>query len=245
MSVSPSQDSMILLLKQVQVKDKEIFDLTQMLSEFPAEIQELEESFEAEKAKWKSLSEEAKQLQVKQKDLETELGSQEGQVTKYDAQLTQVKTNKEYSALQLEINSLKAGISMVEEKIIGIMDQVEQKKAEAKVEEVRLKKEEAALAERKQEVEKRRKEALDRINALSSERKEILTHVDKKVAGNYEAILKKRDGLALAPMTDESCGVCQMAIRPQVQNDVRLARQMVTCENCGRILYSEEEAPSS
>lgn len=228
----------ISVLKQAQVLDKEIYDLNSLVESVPREIKALNDEFNKQKATLDSVSQELRAIQVRQKELDNDLKTREGSIAKLDAQLGQVKTNKEYAALQQEIKSLKADVSMVEEKILLIYDEVDANQAKVGVEKERLKKEETEIAKRKKELEDKKTAAAQRAKELGNQRAEILKQIDREVVTQYENIVKHKQGLALSPLQDENCGVCQMTIRPQVQNEVRAGDRMVFCESCGRILYS-------
>jgi len=64
--------------------------------------------------------------------------------------------------------------------------------------------------------------------------------VSEKDAATYERVLASREGLALVPLVNDSCGGCHMVQPPQVVNEVSLKATLVTCENCNRILYVDE-----
>ena len=65
----------------------------------------------------------ALQLQMKQK--EGELQTREDQIKKLNTQLMQLKTNREYTAMQHEIDTLKADNSLMEEAIIAVLDGID------------------------------------------------------------------------------------------------------------------------
>lgn len=58
---------------------------------------------------------------------------------------------------------------------------------------------------------------------------------------------RSKDGIAVAEVVNGSCSACFMSLRPQMQLEVKRGDQIITCENCARILYmspkeSESEA---
>ena len=229
----------IAVLKQAQVLDKEIYDLNALVENIPREIKALDDEFNKQKAILDHFGQELRAIQLRQKELDNDLKAREGNVSKLDAQLAQVKTNKEYAALQQEIKSLKADISLVEEKIILIYDEIDTHQAKVNIEKERLKKEDAEINKKKKELEDKKVVASQRAKDLRSQRVEVLKQVDREVVAQYENIVRHKQGLALSPLQDENCGVCQMTIRPQIQNEVKLGDRMVFCESCGRILYAE------
>ena len=46
-----------------------------------------------------------------------------------------------------------------------------------------------------------------------------------------------RDGVAVAEARNRSCSACFMALRPQMMAEIRRGEDVITCDNCGRILY--------
>ena len=64
--------------------------------------------------------------------------------------------------------------------------------------------------------------------------------MDKKVLAHYERVLANRDGLALAAVKNNACQGCFRILPPQVINEVKKKEDLIFCDNCARILYSEE-----
>jgi predicted nucleic acid-binding Zn-ribbon protein len=52
-------------------------------------------------------------------------------------------------------------------------------------------------------------------------------------------VRKNRGKTAIAKIDGEFCGECNMKLRPQVINEARLKENVVICESCQRILYTE------
>lgn len=227
------------LLKKAQLLDSQIYTAEVRLEEIPLEKHRIEESFESEKAHLHHLEEVLKKLQMKQKEKELELNQKEANVKKLDGQLSQVKTNREYSALQQEIASLKADNSILEEDIIKIMDEVEAAQVELKKERERLKEVEKTLAQQKSDWDKEDQKSREIIAKLKSERDEAVKDVEPDVKELYETLIKKKSGLALVPIKGENCGACQLRLRPQLINEVQLGEKITVCESCSRILYIE------
>jgi predicted nucleic acid-binding Zn-ribbon protein len=46
-----------------------------------------------------------------------------------------------------------------------------------------------------------------------------------------------RDGIAVAEARNNSCSACHMRQRPQVMTEIRRGAEIITCDNCARILY--------
>lgn len=227
------------ILKKVQEIDREIYRVRQELAQIPEAVQELTRQFEAEKTQLTQLENEVKNVQLRQKQKEGELSEKESLIRKYDTQLSQVKTNKEYSALQQEIASLKADGSLLEDQILGVFDEIERAQKKVKEERERLTSVEKNLKEKKAELEGRAETLKKNLLGLSERRLGAVNQTDPEIRGFYDKIVEKKEGLALVPVEGEACGGCRMEIRPQLLNELKLKENLVICENCSRILYTD------
>jgi len=227
------------VLRQCQGRDVEIFILTEQLNEIPKKIAVLESQFEAEKADLTNLEEQLKNTKVKLKSKEMDLKAKEDQIKKFEGQLMQIKTNKEYASLQGEIALLKKGCSEIEEVVIVSLDEIAEIEQRIAEEKKRLEGKRAQLESEKRTFEALEKENRSKIDTLTSERNGLLAPLEKQVRTLYEKIVTKRQGNALAKIEGEQCSGCGMRIRPQIINEVRMCDQVVVCDNCMRILYTE------
>lgn len=229
------------ILKRAQTLDREIYLGGRESQEIPELKEKLKQEFESHKEHLKQLEGDFRKLQMKQKEKDGELQQKEANVKKLDGQLGAVKTNKEYAALQQEIASLKADGSLLEEEIIKVMDQVEAAELEMKKEKDRLKTIEKDFQAREGELDQRLKAITDKVEGLKKERETITQQVAPDVRGLYDLIIQKKQGVALAKISNDICGACQLQLRPQLINEVRMYQALVVCENCSRILYTEEQ----
>lgn len=227
-------------LIELQKLDTQIYKFNRTKEEIPILIKNLEEDF---KKKTESLKEEEnslKSLLVKQKDKENELASKEETIKKCQTQLYQIKTNKEYAAMQHEIGGYEADKSALEDEIIAILDEVEAKKKSIEDHKTKLKEEEKKLNAEKDKVNSELKEIEQQLNSLNTQRSELASKIDKKMLSKYERILKGKDGLAMVSVREDACGGCHLNLPPQVINEIRMKTDLVFCESCARILYIEE-----
>ena len=81
----------------------------------------------------------------------------------------------------------------------------------------------------------------DRVKVLESQRKQLLPGVDRVLLTRYEKVLAHKDGLGIAPITDNSCGGCHMNVPPQTINAIKMHDQLIECEICQRIMYLEDD----
>jgi predicted nucleic acid-binding Zn-ribbon protein len=175
-----------------------------------------------------------KDQRAKEKDLEVVQTKR----AKNEARLYEVKTNKEYSAVLIEIEEIKQEKARMEEEVLVLMEAQERLTGDIRDAEVRLKQresqghtEEAALKEQLRVIE------ID-LAAARSERKELTGKLPLNILSDYDRILRARGGLALVPVAKPSfCGACRMTITPQRLQELRAQSSLIPCESCGRYLY--------
>ncbi|MBN2452825.1 MAG: hypothetical protein JXB40_01000 [Candidatus Omnitrophica bacterium] len=228
------------LLIELQGFDTRLLKIKDELTSIPERIGAIDQSLKEKGASLKKHEDNLKALQLKRKEKEVELQTKEETIKKYTSQMHQVKTNKEYSALQDEINRVKADNSLIEEDILKIFDQIDGVNAEVAGEKELLKKEDAVAAGEKKKLDADAVRIKGDADKLKIERDGLAAKIDKAILAKYERILKNRGGLAVAPIVDESCQGCFSRMPAQVINEVKMKNAIVCCESCTRILYVEE-----
>ena len=227
----------IKILVELQKIDADIYRSKKELESQPTLKKKIETDFDRKKALLKAAEEELKTAQLKQKEKEGDLQSKEEKIKKLQSQLYQLKSNKEYTAMEMQIKGLKADNSVLEEEILKLLDVVDLVKAKVAKEKEHLAGEERQM---KEELAKLSQQAL-RINSevasQEEKRKAFSPNVEAKLISQYERILKGREGLALAPVRNNSCGGCHMELPPQRVNEIQIAEKLIVCESCARILY--------
>lgn len=235
-------EEQISLLIKLQALDTQLHRLRREREAKPKLIEELEVRRDQEQIAVKGLEERLKVLQVKRKEKEIDLQEKEENVKKLELQLYQIKTNKEYQAMQHEIEGLKADNSRLEDEILLMMEEADNLGKELTKEKELYAEAERRLAEDKKKIEQDIVNIENEMTNLDSQRKELVGAVDKDVLSKYEKILVNRDGLALVPVKSHACQGCFINLPPQVINEIRMKDKIIICENCARILYIENEA---
>lgn len=232
--------SQIQSLVQLQTIDSEIYALKNEKEAKPQAIKALEASFEEKKQRLASFEKNSLDLQKQKKEKDLELASKEEGIKKLQTQLYSLKTNKEYQTMLGEIQHAKADASVIEDKILGLFDQMDKVKNDVEQEKLKLKEEEKMFNDEKQRVEIRLKEIDERLGQLEVQRKQITPAIDPNILSSYERILTNRDGLAIVNVKNNSCQGCNLLVPHQVINLIKMYDRIVTCEVCNRILYIDE-----
>ncbi|MCP4649372.1 MAG: hypothetical protein GY853_04725 [PVC group bacterium] len=226
-------------LIRLQEIDSQIFKLKSELESDPQKIAALESDFQSASESLTHLEGELKQFQLKRKEKELDLDSKEQNIAKQKTQLFQVKSNKEYNALQLEINKVKADNSLLEEEIIGILEQVEKAQQAVAKEKENVAVKDQEFKNQKKEIEIAMTELKQQIDGLKVKRDIIQKEgITPEVLELYTRIIAHTGELAVVPVVTDVCQGCFRTVRVQIVNELHLGK-LVTCENCARILYVE------
>jgi hypothetical protein len=224
-------------LIKLQDVDSEINAVSSLLEAIPAQIEAIDRNIKATAEILTQAKEKLAANQKKRRDLEGDVKSFKEQIAKFKRQLNDVKTNKEYTALLKEIDEARHKADKIEEDILNEMIAADDIEKDIKAANAKKAEEESRLHKDKDAIFAGQKELEARKSRLLKERDALLPQVPPDKLKLYLQISKRMKGLAMSPVTDDFCSVCQMRVRPQILNDLMEMRQIIVCEACGRILY--------
>ena len=224
-------------LVELQRLDSEIVEVEAAAAAIPGVIRRIEEQLIKAKAALDAVTAETDRMTKLRRQQERELEEVTDQLKKRQSRLFEIKTNQEYSAVLKEIEGLKHKVSVLEEAILVLLDQIEVELKARAEEEQRVRSSEAEALRDTQRKEAELRQLRGRLTELQGARKSRSNNVESSLLQQYLRLLKSRAGLAVAPARDGSCEGCHVALTPQLYNEVRRNEEILTCERCGRILY--------
>lgn len=175
-----------------------------------------------------------KDQRAREKDLEVVQAKR----SKNEARLYEVKTNKEYSAVLIEIEDIKQEKAKMEEEILVLMEAQERLTGDIREAEARFKQREAEGRGQEATAKEQLRTVEAELAGVRTERKELAGQLPGPILGDYDRILRARGGVALVPVTKPNfCGACRMTITPQRLQELRAQASLIPCESCGRYLY--------
>jgi predicted nucleic acid-binding Zn-ribbon protein len=178
-----------------------------------------------------------KHIESERKNLELEVEGKKALIVKYANQQLQTRKNEEYRALTNEIDTCKRAIFTIEDQEIALMEQAEAAHktalaANRAADEARKLMDEqvAQLGQREMNLQKE-------LEKLQLNRSELAAAVDEIVCGRYERLLRNKGENVVVGVQHGVCGGCHMKLPPQLLVACRSGKELVTCINCGRIIY--------
>ena len=230
-------------LYELQTIHTKIDKIRQVRGELPMEVADLEDDVEGLETRIQKIKNELDDLEddiVTRKNL---IRDAQANIKKYEAQLNEVKNNREYDAITKEIEIQGLDIQVSEKKIKEFGYEITTKtqifeKAQADLEGRRadLDAKKAELGTITAETEKEENELLAEADKASESIEERLLTAYNRLRGNA------KNGLAVVTIQRDSCSGCFNQIPPQRQSDIRQRKKIIVCEHCGRILVDEQMA---
>ncbi len=235
-------DKTLFSVIRLQNIDSRIFELNKAFATIPARIEIIDSAVsEVEKRKHDSQNALEENTKARHK-FELDIKALQEKESKFKSQLFQLKTNKEYEAMQDEIRNVSAGISALEEKIIMNMEEEDAliKSRDEATEEFEKRK---TLGLNEKEDLQAEKNALDEdLVKAKKEREEALVGMDSAILSQYNRIMAHvQDGQAVVTIDGVICTGCQKTMPAHYAAVVRKNQQILTCDGCSRILYQVED----
>ena len=169
--------------------------------------------------------------------LEKDVAVQQGRLSKFRETAMAVKTNQEYHAVQHEIAFAQTEIKKIEDTTLERMLEADDLTAALKTAEAQLSAEQKAVDADRKAVAAAHGEMEAALEKITAERATLVSELDKQVLATFEAVSKKRNGVAVSEARGGVCTICHVRLRPQVFNTVLRNDSILQCDHCNRILY--------
>ena len=225
------------LAVRLQEIDNRLGDLAREIATLPKHIAEIEKKLGSHERKLEADRAALAANQKERRQCETEIQTQEQKISKLKDQMLQAKTNEQYRAFQHEIEFCQKEIRRFEDRILELMTESEPLDKNVKAAEAALKLEKAQVDIEKQQARERTAADERAAQELQTERASIVANMSRPVYDRYERTRKARRGVAIAEVIDGRCNVCNLTLRLQFFQDVKHSGEVMSCENCQRILY--------
>ena len=235
-----SVENQLECLVKLQGLDIAISQLMREKEAIPQEIQALEQRYSQEASHLEAAKAELEDLQKKRRSEERELESQAQEMKKRQGRLLEVKTNKEYSAILHEIETLKEKQSTLEDEILEVLETIDHRTQQVGTQKERLAQEREACEQQKKAGEEKLAQIETRLTHLLEDRSKRISHIDRTLIQTYMRIYENRQGLAVVSVKDGFCSGCFVALTPQSYQEAKRNDRIITCANCNRILYWKE-----
>ena len=231
-------------LIRLQEVDATADDARRRIADAPTRIAALDARLDEARAAVEGAKQALADNQTTRRTLEKDCAIVQQRVAKYKDQLMEVKTNREYHAIQHEIETFTGEVQKFEEQILERMMEHDELTAALKAAEAALAGDIKALGEEKTGIEQEARQLEGVVTAMTAERAALASALDPLSLAKFETVYKRRHGIAVARVEGGLCAACHVRVRPQVLNDLLKNQTIFQCESCQRILYTVPAKPA-
>ena len=235
---------------------QKLFRIDSQVRGLESRVKSAERYLKGQQTKLDTLADDLAELATRERHLKAEIANAESEMAAFDERIEKLReelnsseTNKQYTALLTEINTIKASRSEIETMAIATMQKVdavaEEIKAIRDLHAERKKHRDQAAAD----LEERKSDVGDRLSELQRERTGAAEKIPADALESFNVLADQYDGEAMAPVEvidrrnrEYACKACNMHLPFETVSVLMgMGTSLTTCTNCQRILYMQEE----
>lgn len=206
----------------------------------PLERKALDEKVAAASAKIEATKDRARHVEVEKKKLELDVGTRNESIARLRTQQYETRKNDEFSAMGREIERFQQEISKLEDQVLELMEQADELKAQIGREEKETANTKGAIVRQISNLEEKQGALGQRLEELKKEREELASKVDEDLLDRFNRLFTSKGDAAVVALEHDVCTGCHMKVTTATAVRAKGGKEIVSCEQCGRILYFAE-----
>jgi len=206
----------------------------------PLQRQNLEAQLAANAAALNALKSKGQHLEMDRKKLELDAGTRRESINRLKTQQYETRKNDEFRAMGNEIERYEKEIQQIEDQELELMDQAEKIKGELAAEDKKAAGARESIARQMADLDEKGKALDAQLKQLTAERTELAGKVEEDLLSRFERLFASKGDAAVVALEHEVCTGCHMKVTTQTAHRVKNGKEIVSCEQCGRILYAAE-----
>jgi predicted nucleic acid-binding Zn-ribbon protein len=183
------------------------------------------------------------EAEVEHRRAEAELADQQEKQKKYQAQLRNVQSSREYSAVLNEMDGVEKQIRASEDKVLALEEELETSRADLKKREENLPRETQEHEEKMKDWRVAQRAINEELKTAQAEISEIEARMRPRELAEFRRLIEKKGGLAVVRVISNSCSACHVKVRPAAMQLLKAGSEIIYCDSCRRILYYDSNNP--
>jgi uncharacterized protein len=221
----------------LQDRDQKIRQIRTEIETVPLRRKNLEAQLAASRASVEALKQRARQVEIDRKKLELDVGTRTESISRLKTQQYQTRKNDEFQAIGHEIERYENEIRKIEDDELELMVLADKVKADLAEEEKKAAAVQSSIARQTGDLDEKSRALESQLQALTRERSELAGKIDEDLLGRFERLFKSKGDAAVVAIEHGVCTGCHMKVTTATAAGVRAGKEIVSCENCGRILF--------
>ena len=221
----------------LQDRDQRILSLEEDMKRIPSDKESAQQRLANDIAAVDAAKKTIQQNEVAIKNLELDIGTRKDTLTKLKVQQYETKKNEEFTALGNEIIRYNEDVDQLETSELELMEKADTLSETRQKAEKALALTQSMVDEEIAQLDQRAAECKAQHDEVTSGRATLVADIDDDTLSLYERLMKSKGGDAIVSATNKQCTGCHMKLVPSTMINVKAEKEIVQCENCGRILY--------
>ena len=181
------------------------------------------------------------QAELEKRKAEGELADHREKLKKYQTQLRNVQSSREYSAALNEIDGVEKLLRTTEDRFLDLEEEIETARKELTTRENNLPAETEQHEERLKDWRQEQKAINEELVGAREEIGRLESAIPPRERAEFRRLIEKKAGLAVALVVGGSCSACHVRVRPAAMQSLKAGREILYCDSCKRILYYDPQ----
>jgi predicted nucleic acid-binding Zn-ribbon protein len=224
----------------IQDRQQKIRQIQAEIKTLPQQKANLEAQLAASAASVETLKQKGRQVEVDRKKLELDVGTRNDSIAKLRTQQYETRKNDEFQAMGHEIERYENEIKKIEDEELELMIQVDKVKAELVEEEKKARVTKESISRQLVDLDEKSKTLESRLQELTKERTELAAKINEDLLDRFDRLFESKGDAAIVALEHNVCTGCHMKVTTATVMHAKAGKEIVSCEQCGRILYVSE-----
>jgi predicted nucleic acid-binding Zn-ribbon protein len=224
----------------LQDREQRIRQIRTEIETVPLRRKSLEAQLAASKASVEALKQRARHVEMDRKKLELDVGTRTDTISRLKTQQYQTRKNDEFQAIGHEIERYENEIRKIEDDELELMVLADKVKLELTEEEKKAAAIKESIARQTADLDEKSKALESQLEGLTKERAELAGKIDEDLLARFERLFKSKGDAAVVAVEHGVCTGCHMKVTIATASRVRAGKEIISCDNCGRILYDAQ-----
>ena len=221
----------------LQDRQQKIRQIQAEIRTLPLERDHLESQRTASAAGVEALKQKGRQVEVERKKLELDVGTRTESISRLKTQQYQTRKNDEFQALGHEIERYENEIRKLEDQELELMIEADKLKAEIETADKSAQASKEIISRQLIDLQSKSKTLQTQQQELEKERETLAAGIDADLLDQFERLFNSKGDAAVVAVERGVCTGCHMKVTTATAAQVKAGKEIVSCENCGRILY--------
>lgn len=233
-------------LLQLQDHDQLLENSRRQLNEIPLQMAVLEKKIKQEKKAIQERDESHKQIEIKHRELEQQIKSADEKIKRYQQQQHSLQKQDACQAIEQEIALLRNAIDNDENEVLDLLTKIEESEKENAQNNAQSLKEIEKWSEQINHLHLNEKKCQKEVTQQENDYNQMSQNIDDAWVKIYERVkqsVKRFPYVVL--LENQRCSGCHLRVSKEVLEETILAKKIVYCDQCRRIVFMKNTKPIS